>query len=321
MGEVLEHAAQEQLDVTKSQVDRWVRRGLLPRPTTENLGGRRGKRSVYPAEMVEQVGALTEALTFDRRLDRAGFLIWWWGYEVDRKMVRDYLRTIAASWDQALMELRALAEDQAALEQLIEDSSRARVRNTSIGRVRRRIGRGSFPTVFRILMQVATGSFTGLHVDYATDENEGLLFEKAIGLSRARTDPMPDGMGPWLSSDPEENLSDLSSIMAEPLSDTVNDTPEDELAKASDELRPIIQLLAAMSPALEAKKGPGAYGVTELGRLLGGMSVDDLGQFFVLWLRLRTQPELAHGIAALSHASEDALTHLEREGKPPGRRE
>lgn len=308
--QVLAWAAEEQLDVTRHKLERWVRAGLLPRPTTENLGGRSGKRSVYPSHILEQLTALIDALGIDRRLERAGFLLWWWGYEVRVEVVRGCLTTIADSWDEAVFELAALAEDEIALKHTIEESSTARVRNTAVGRVRRRVGRKSFPTIFRILTEVASGRFEGLHADYATEEDEGLFFERAIGLGRARTDSMPDGTGPWLNSDPEQNLADLSSIMSEPLSRTVSGASDDELAAARDEVSPIVQLLATISSALEAEQGPGAFGVTELGRLLGGLNVNELAQFFAIWLRLRTRAELRQGIEDMSTASREALARL-----------
>ena len=308
---LLHEANKRELGVTADKLDRWVRRGLVPRPITRNLGGRLGQQSLYPAETIEQLAAVTDALAVDRRLDRAAFLVWWWGFEVEMTEVRQLLIKIAMDLDQEISVLRSAGED-GTIDQLIEESATARVRNRVMGRARRRVGRDAFPTVMRILLEIATGSFSGLYADYSTDEDESLLFEQALGLARARSDPLPDGSGPWLTSNPEENLHELSLIMSEPIPPVLQDTGDAELSMARDEIAPIVQVLAAAAPAVEAERGLGAYGITDFGRLLGEMTVSDLGQFFVLWLRLRVHPALKPGIVELGQAAREALAQAGR---------
>lgn len=57
----------------------------------------------------------------------------------------------------------------------------------TLGQVRRNVGRGRFTTVFRVLAEVATGSFEGYQ-----DEEAELAFEKALGIDHARTDRLAD---------------------------------------------------------------------------------------------------------------------------------
>lgn len=309
---LLREAGRQKLDASADKLDRWVRRGLIPRPTTTNLGGRTGRQSLYPAEAVEQIAAVCDALSIDRRLDRAALLVWWWGFDVSRSEVRQVLSKEAAELDQEISELRTAQED-GTIDQLIEESGQARVRNKVMGRARRHVGRDAFPTIVRILLEVATGSFSGLYSDYATGEDEGLLLERALGMARARTDQLPDGSDPWLTGQPEDSLSDLSSIMGGTLSDVLDTTSDFELDLAREEIAPIFELLPAVTPALEAEKGEGAYGMTDFGRVLGGMKPDDLARFFLMWLILRTFPELRPGIEEMGRAAREALLTLGHE--------
>ncbi len=308
---LLREANARDLDISADQLDRWVRRGLVPRPVTRNFGGRVGRQSLYSAGTIEQLAAVKDALAVDRRLDRVAFLVWWWGFEVGMFEVRQFLNKMADDLDREISEIRSASED-GTLDDLIEESASARVRNKVMGRVRRRVGREAFPTVARILLEIATGSFSGLYPDLATDEDEGLLFEQALGLARARSNPLPDGSGPWLTSDPEENLLDLSSIMSGQTTKTLEDTDDTQLSIARDEMAPIVQVLAAVATAVEVEKGPGAYGIAEFGRLLDQISVDDLSHIFVLWLRLRGHDALRPGISELSHVAREILAQSDR---------
>ena len=226
----------------------------------------------------------------------------------------------AAELDQELGELRAAQED-GSLDQLIEESGQARVRDKVMGRAKRHVGRDAFPTIVRILLEVAAGAFSGLYPDYATDEDEGLLLERALGLTRARTDPLPDGSDPWLTGAPEDSLRDLSSVMGGRFSDVLDTTSDSELDLARDEVAPIFEVLAAIAPVLEAVKGDGAYGMTDFGRVLQWMKPDDLARFFLMWLKLRTVPELRPGIEEMGRVAREALetmTHEEVEDRSAG---
>ncbi len=312
---LLREADRLKLGVTGDKLDRWVRRGLVRRPATQNFGGRVGKQALYPAGTVEQLAAVAEALAVDRRLAPAGFLVWWWGFDVDLKEVRRFLSKVAVDLDNEISELR-VAHENGTVDQLIDDSSSARVKNRVMRRARRRVGSDSFPTVIRILIEIATGTFSGLHTDYATDEDEGLLFEKALGLARARTDVLPDGSEPWLTSSPEENLREISLVMSQGLTDVLKATGDSELVEARIDAVPIAEVLAALAPFLEAEKGKDAYGMTEFGRTLGEMSIKDLGQFFLMWLKLRTLPVLQPGIAELCQTARDVMSQVTDEENP-----
>ena len=303
---LLREADHRKLKVTADKLERWTRRGLVPRPITQNFGGRAGKQALYPTEAIDQLAAVSEALSIDRRLDRAAFLVWWWGFTVEMTQVREFLSKIATDLDDEIAELH-FAQEDGTIERLIDESATVRLKNKVMGRARRRVGRDAFPTIMRILVEAATGSLSELQTDYATNEDEGLLFERAIGLVRARSDVLPDGSEPWLSSSPEENLRDISSLMSNRLSDVMDAASNSELAVARDEAVPIVEVLAAIGPLLEAQKGRDAYGITEFGRVLNEMTVKDLAQFFLIWLKLRKVPLLQPGIEEIGRSAREVL--------------
>lgn len=91
------------------------------------------------------------------------------------------------------------------------------------------------------------------------------------------------------------------------ISEGLESASNEDLVMAREEAGPIVDVLAAIAPALEAEKGKDAYGITEFGRVLSDMIVKDLAQFFLIWLRLRSVPLLQPGIEEVSRAARDAL--------------
>jgi len=104
--EVLAAAVAAGYSVSRAQLVRWHRVGLLPRPSTTGLGQGRGTMTLYAAGTSRQLVALCEIRKRYRRLDDAGWLLWWQGYEVPDRLVTGYLQKAVSryvdSWTKAL---------------------------------------------------------------------------------------------------------------------------------------------------------------------------------------------------------------------------
>lgn len=94
--------------LTPRQVARWHRAGLLPTPVprSRGAGGGRGKLYGYPIIAVRQLRALLALLKIKQRLAWVGYMLWWNGYVVGPRYVRDPLSKAA----ERLQSLRAAFE-------------------------------------------------------------------------------------------------------------------------------------------------------------------------------------------------------------------
>jgi hypothetical protein len=83
--------------VTPTQLVRWHRAGLLPRPSQRPLGRGRGTMTTYPPGTAAQVIALCQIRDDERRFDRIAFRLWWAGFTVDPAVVRKQLQAVLQS--------------------------------------------------------------------------------------------------------------------------------------------------------------------------------------------------------------------------------
>jgi hypothetical protein len=83
--------------VTPTQLVRWHRAGLLPRPSQRSLGRGRGTTTTYPPGTAAQVVALCQIKDDERRLDRIAFRLWWEGFNVDLAVIREQLQAVLLS--------------------------------------------------------------------------------------------------------------------------------------------------------------------------------------------------------------------------------
>jgi hypothetical protein len=85
VGELMTVAEEHGYSVTQSQIDRWHKHKprLLPRRKQLHIPGVRGSEGRYPPEAVEQFLALCQFHKARKKLDEAGFWLWWHGYDVD----------------------------------------------------------------------------------------------------------------------------------------------------------------------------------------------------------------------------------------------
>jgi len=90
--------------VTPTQLVRWHRAGLLPRPSQRPLGRGRGTMTTYPLGTAAQVVALCQIRDDERRLDRVAFRLWWAGFTVDLAVIREQLQAALRSIEADLQE-------------------------------------------------------------------------------------------------------------------------------------------------------------------------------------------------------------------------
>ncbi len=90
------------LDVSETQLVRWHKAGLLPRPTRHSLGRGQGTESRYPAVALSQVLAITWFFQQHRRLEEVRWALWCFGFGVTEGVRADLLKRLE-TWHAALL--------------------------------------------------------------------------------------------------------------------------------------------------------------------------------------------------------------------------
>jgi hypothetical protein len=159
--------------VSPTQLVRWHRAGLLPRPRQLPLKGTRGTCSLYPSGTSEQLLLLCEFRTTERRFSHLAWQLWLVGYPVDLHLIRAQLAQATlrlAHWRRRFADFKqAIHEKDTSGEalDLIEHYAVGDLHFQPLRRSRKRTGRQHFSTFLRLLTKLATelGSETTVHYD------------------------------------------------------------------------------------------------------------------------------------------------------------
>jgi hypothetical protein len=284
--------------VTKSELARWHRAGLLPRPQRYSLGRGRGMVSVYPTGTADQLLVLCLIHRSEKRLPYVAWRLWWEGYPVPIPSIRQFLEGARAQWQQGIEEIRQLQEHPEQLSKQLDRLAVLRFSRRTLARARKRVGRKHFPTFVGVLLSVASGTFEGYAINPETGIDERCIVETGFGLQRARTNRLVDA-GPWLTGDTGEVLKELSSRLCQhPLGEDLITVSEAELTNAREEVRCFLSAFESMSRTLDRMFSRGAFGFSVFADEIHELGPQDLAIMLLFWRMFRSWG-LGEGMDAL----------------------
>lgn len=259
--------------VSRSQLARWHREDLLPRPTIRRLGKSHGTESVYPAGTSRQLLALCEIHRHHPRPADIGWRLWRQDYPVPLARIRSFLLA-RARWADELRRKLPIADAQ-----FVSEAEENRLPSGPLGDIRRRVGRREFPTVARVVLSVVAGGF-----DSFEDAEEAEVVEKAFG-----------SMG-----NIEESLQTVARILRRgPLEDLVREASDEALVEARDEFRSVLHMFGTFGEAAGPMLGAQGVAFRLLAKAIRVLRPRDEGLLLVLWLALRRVPEVRAGFQEL----------------------
>jgi hypothetical protein len=176
---VVAYAARCGVSVSRSQLERWHKAGLMPRPRRVHLGRGKGTESRYPVETAPQAVTLALGRTFGRSLDVMAWYAWTHRFPVTpyiRKMLQADLDAAIRTTQEEIK--RFEAEDPSSL------IDQADGLPTLAGFAPIRAAFRS--TLLRIVMQVALGELDGDTL-FDRDEDAAAVFPQEVRLAKART--------------------------------------------------------------------------------------------------------------------------------------
>ncbi len=306
---ILSRARQAGFSVSDAQLARWHRDGLLPRPSTRSLGRGRGTQTIYPAGTGKQLFDLCRLHRKHRHLGDVTWRLWFLGYPVSERLWHSKLQSWAAELDRSIAEIEQLAypdgDDFLSDEALdaIESAASRRFASEQLLQARKRVGRKNFPTLLRLVIELATGRFSGSPAgDGDGDEERQLdmaILERSFGFQRARTDRI-GSVGPWLQGDITPTLAEVADLLQQmKFTSILKTTSAADLAQAREELSGLLSMMIDCSSVLEAMFGRHAFGYGVFARLVETGSARNLGWMLIVWCAFRRVPKFANGMREL----------------------
>ncbi|MBO0779968.1 MAG: hypothetical protein J2P37_14185 [Ktedonobacteraceae bacterium] len=231
--------------ISSTQLVRWHRAGLLPRPRQLPLKGTRGTCSLYPSGTSEQLLLLCELRTTERRLSHLAWQLWLMGYPVNLSLIRAQLThatTRLARWRRWFVDFKQAIQAKDASGEaldLIEHYAAGNLHSQLLRRIRKRTGRQHFPTFLHLLVRLATEP--GSETTRDDDEHEWLfdlrILALGLGLEKRfvqKKDPLEYYLIQALMPQLHWLFRRLQEVRWEQLLECVTDF---DLLQARDELR------------------------------------------------------------------------------------
>ncbi|MEK6225499.1 MAG: hypothetical protein AABM40_04305 [Chloroflexota bacterium] len=197
---VLAYARERGWQLSRTQLERRHRAGVIHPPRQVARGRGAGTESIYPAGTAV---LLLEGLELgDIPLTRIAFELWLRGRPVPMGGVRAHLAALATLHDRLARVIRFVGFGRAVLPgrvlRFVEQLA-ARPGPVQLRRMRRRLGDdpGRVETVLRATIEMVGGVYVPPEQHHGPADDEGPLFEAVIGVENARTEA-PIGQQPWL---------------------------------------------------------------------------------------------------------------------------
>lgn len=261
--------------VSRDQLRRWQREGLIPRPRQRGRGRGLGTEVLYPPGSTRQLVRLCELRKQMRSHDAIGWALWWEGFPIAESRIQAQLerqltfaeRTRAAVKKQ-LIEWE-LDEDRD-LVGVLERVAQIRLA-PELGAIRRRTRRAKFATFIGAILR----TFAGFPADLTKDDDASIV-ARGFGL-RDPTEAGPTLKGAAAILDPRKLRRALGSATFA------------EICAARDDVCAVLDVLGAVNAfvALTMGRGP-APKVLET---LASPSPADGSHMVLLWLAAKNLPQ------------------------------
>lgn len=274
--------------ITRSELARWHRAGLLPRPRRCSLGRGRGMESLYPLGTGEQLRALCRIHQTERRLVQVAWRLWWEGYAVPLEVITPMLEQACQAWQQGLEELARLQVNPEEFATQLERGAIQRTSRKVLTRVRKRIGRQRFPHFIEVLARIGSGTFTGYTDASVAGKDERWIVERGFGLDRAQKNRLADAP-PWVTGDVSLVFVELSARLREyPFGAVLQGMSDTALQRDRDEVRVFFSSLAEMSRIFDMLFSPGAFGFSIFADIFEDCGPQDQAMLVLFWRLMRS---------------------------------
>lgn len=311
----------EGIAVTRDQLSRWQREGLIPRPTQRGLGRGAGSETRYPLQACAQVRRVAELMKLCSRFERVGWKLWWEGFDVHERHWRSVLVS-AAKWLRrgsrfaALWQRRDEASDapRTGFER-IADSRNAPPPPFNI--MWHRAADGERIRFIRIITQTIAGEVqVAQHHEQSENDADVGAFKKLSGLNQHESDSILGVRFAFAETIPAI-LHALATSMKVIARSGPNDIGMDaDLEVARDYMRESIAMVMNLYEATEWIYGRSAFGLKMFMRIFNKAPPIGIAVALLLWKQYAKHAETdvlsPEDIARLKAQTEAALRDARR---------
>jgi hypothetical protein len=291
-------------EVTKEQLPRWHRAGLLPRPRQESRG-RKGSEVFYPAGTGDQLMALLALKRhYPKSLAKVGWGLWWLGFPVPDRLAREFIVALIKRNRKLIDELVTPEGDLTEQAELaLDQAADARIGSGAIRRARRRVGTDEFDGFMQSLLLVGSG-----HTEMIKLEDLEVL-EHGMAMDRARTDILPSTGQPWLErSDLRVDFEQIGALN-DPGAQlaAVNAASDEQLRGARDAAKLFMPTIINIGGVLGDLYDPSAFGYAAYAKAFAELEDNPDGQAFITGAFLTmTAAGLGEGIESTTAQYDDS---------------
>jgi hypothetical protein len=243
--------------VTRNQVNRWRREGLLPL-VEQKPAAYRGSEVLYPLGTCVQIRAAAELFAIKNRVDFVGWELWWRGFYVDQRHWRPQLIDTAQWGDRAVNILKMLKSRDDRRNSAIGITDRVAPHESSNSvylKIKRRISQHALPTLMGTILDTATGEFEG-----GISEELEMPLMQAFDIGQSNSDSIL-GKRLHLMEALPEILADIARISENYSLGDVAGFPATELEVARDDVRNTFQVASDYYHATSWIYGPKSFGL------------------------------------------------------------
>lgn len=274
---MLDLATSRGFEITRTQLARWHRAGVLPAPRQRSRGRGRGTETVYPPGTGQLLLAVCEARKHRRKLDEVAWALWWAGNDVPSEPVRAFLAKCATKIDNVTSGKTRLPS---------QDTMRRVRLSGPLSGVRKRMGRDEFPELVSTLL--------GTLSDHQQPSDSTILV-KALGLQRARKDRTIDA-GPLISSDVSGTFQELGSMFGGiKLVEVLSGMSDHDLKNSRDAFKAVVETLQHAQEQFTKLWGPDAFGLASISKWVDQPTPQGQALVVILWHVLTAKPSFATG--------------------------
>jgi len=289
-------------DVSRAQIARWRRVGLLP-DVEQVSKAYRGSAVHYPPGTCKQIVAAARLFREKNRFDYVGRMLWWEGFPVDKRYWKPDLIRLAV-WVDRICRLIAplMHREDDNLPTLPERLSESNHPDIIFSRVRPRLDRKELQSFLRVALDTASGEFDRFEEPERDNRNNERSFDKAAIVSGLDIEASGThsilGQRLRLKEEIGNTLKALAKAIRTNTFSDVATGPEEIIFAARNDVRNALRIELALYEALEWVYGRQAFGLRFAAWIAKKHPMKMIG-FMIL------------GFAQLRHSSNDMLSSEE----------
>ena len=311
--------------VSQTQIERWRRNELLPRPKQIGRGRALGSLVMVPPESAKQAIEIARLFQIREKRDWVGWQLWMQGYTVGERYWRPPMEAARASLSltqQAARNFIDAAQDNGPDLDTIRTVTLAALRATPLFAPLAKMDPAILETLIGFASEIVSGQFGGFsrEGDAKPDRRELSAVKAVLGASAADRDVVG---GTRINLEPIERiLLELSTALGSSDANAPLAEPPIELRR---ELAQALGIATSIYQALLPAFGRNALGLGTLNRIAVNPSIELQAALLIVWLEFRltsaeimTSAEigtLSHGAGALLELAQQWLTYFD--ASPP----